>query len=205
MSCFSCNDPCSCSRVIPALIPISRPDPCFCPDPCRRPDPCFCPDPCHRPDPCFCPDPCHRPDPCRCVQCIPCPPFPPVCDPRIPSYAYFFTVATQPLVAGQSVAFGTGTSTPDIVLSGGNLLFTTPGVYLIDFGFSLVPPVTAGIAVNLTLNGVPVPGASIVTTTDTGYSGRAIVTVPAGGVLALTVAGAVTVASASITAVRIAC
>lgn len=189
MSCFSCNDPCSCSRVIPALIPIS-PDPCF-----SRPDPCCCrPDPCPRPDPC-----------CRCVQCIPCPPSPPVCDPCIPSYAYYFTVAAQPLVAGQSVAFGAGSSTPDIVLSGGNLLFNAPGVYLIDFGFSLVPPVTAGIAVSLTLNGVPVPGASIVTTTDTGYSGRAIVTVPAGGVLALVVSGAVTVSSASITAVRIAC
>lgn len=192
MSCFSCNDPCSCARVIPALIPIS-PDPCF-----SRPDPCFhCPDPCCRPDPCPRPDPC-----CRCVQCVPCPP---VCDPCTPSYAYYFTVAAQPLVPGQSVAFGTGSSTPDIVLSGGNLVFNAPGVYLIDFGFSLVPPVTAGITVSLTLNGVPVPGASIVTTTDTGYSGRAIVTVPAGGVLALVAGGAVTVSSASITAVRIAC
>ena len=104
------------------------------------------------------------------------------------------------------MAFGAGSATSDIVLSGGSLLFSAPGVYLIDFGFSLVPPVTAGITVSLTLNGVPVPGASFVTTTDTGYNGRAVVAVPAGGVLALTaVNGAVTVGSASITAVRITC
>ncbi|WP_411676411.1 BclA C-terminal domain-containing protein [Caproicibacter sp.] len=166
MSCFNCSDPCSCNRIFPAFLPISR-------DPYQ----------------------------CQCCQCVPCPP---VCDLRVPSYAFYYTTASQAVAAGAPVVFGTGSSTPDIVLSGGNLLFTRPGVYLIQYHISVTAPI-AGVTLGLALNGVPVAGSAAITTTDTHYSGQAIVSVPAGGVVSLTVSGASTISSASITAVRISC
>lgn len=138
---------------------------------------------------------------CQCCQCVPCPP---VCDPRVPSYAFYFTTASQTVVAGQSVLFGAGSATSDIVLSSGNLLFSKPGIYLIQYHISFTAP-AAGVTVSLALNGVPIAGSTAVTTTDTDYSGQAIVSVPAGGVVSLTVSGTSTVASASISAVRISC
>lgn len=176
MSCFTNSDLCFSPRIIPALVPISQPDCGF--------------------------DPCQRFDPCRCVQCVPCQP---VCNPGAPSYAFYFTSAPQVLAANQPVFFTAGGSTPDISLSGGSLLFANPGVYLIHDTISLAAPVTSGLAVSLNLNGVAIPGSVVLTTTDTGYSGQAIVAVPAGAVVSLSVSGASTVSSASITAVRISC
>ncbi|QAT51046.1 hypothetical protein EQM14_15425 [Caproiciproducens sp. NJN-50] len=163
--------------------------------------------PCHRVIPAFVPIqpccPCCPPDPCPPCPC-PCPPTPPVCDPRVPSYAFYYTTASQAVAAGNGVVFGAGSSTPDIVLSNGALLFSKPGIYLIQYQISLTAPV-AGTTISLSLNGFQVAGSTVVTTTDTGYSGQAIVSVPAGGIVSLTVSAASTVSFASITAVRISC
>lgn len=182
MSCYSYNDLCSCSRTVPAFVPIQQN---CCPP---------CPDPCHPCPPCPpCPDPCH-----------PCPPCPPPYDRRIPSYAFYYTNASQNVAAGQPVVFSAGSSTSDIVLSGGNLLFNRPGIYLIQYKIAFTGP-AASTTVSLALNGVPVAGSSAVTTTtDTEYSGQAIACVPSGGIVSLTVSAASVIASASITAVRIA-
>jgi len=180
LSCFSYNDLNPCQRVIPAFVPIQ---PCCPSDPCP-PRPC---------PPCPCP-----PYPC------PYPPTPPVCDPRTPSYAFYYTTASQAVAAGNGVVFGAGSSTPDISLSNGNLLFAKPGIYLIQYKTSITAPV-AGTTISLSLNGFQVAGTTVVTTTDTGYSGQAIVNISAGGLVSLKVSAATTVAFASITAVRISC
>lgn len=153
---------------------------------------------------------------CYCQPyCCPCPPPPPsrcatwpqVLPPRYPSgcccpsYAYYYLTAAQTLAAAGQINFTTGSSSPDISLSGGALLFARPGIYKIIY--TLVA--TSGTpTVQLTLNGTAVPGSAVTLVGTGAYTGQAVVTVYPGQTLALTSSAAVTISSASITATRIA-
>jgi hypothetical protein len=106
-----------------------------------------------------------------------------------------------------TVTFGAGSSTSDIVNNGNSLSFTKSGVYLIQYEFAIDISSTPAVgSVSLTLNGVPISGSTTtINGSDWTYSGQAIVTVPAGGLVSLTSSVAETVGFASITATRISC